>query len=140
MGKAAGRRSAADRVKPRDAPIRPARKLSPAERKVWRRIMDAWPPSHFVASDADALGAYCAACVAFEAVLPTGDLDLMGKAARMMAMLGTKLRIMPQSRTHRHAAGTAADAGRDQAPARKPLLGGMGNGTWRRPANGTPPN
>jgi hypothetical protein len=62
----------------------------------------------------------------------------MGKGARMMAMLATKLRLTPQSRYDKMAASTQERDARAKKPAAKALLGGMED-TWQQP-NGANPN
>lgn len=125
MAKNSGRRSDADRAATTLAIVlAPTRRLSAAEKRTWTRVVDAWPPEHFIASDAELLTQYCAACVVFEAARKREDLAAMDKSGRLALSYATKLRITPQSRYDAQAAARQANRGKQNLPASDGLIGG----------------
>jgi hypothetical protein len=90
-----------------------------AESSVWRATVAAMPPDWIRRSDFPLLMELCRAVVMCNTLAKkiakatdTGELktllDLRDRESRRAAALSTKLRLAPQSRYDRHAAGTAA--------------------------------
>jgi hypothetical protein len=124
--KASGRRSAADLHAVGFIPaIEPTRKLQVGEREAWLRVMAAWPHSHWVASDAELLTQYVAACEAFEIARKQADYGLMGRMGRLVLVFATKLRLTPQSRSTADKTAVEAKRGKQNEAAANHLLGGF---------------
>jgi hypothetical protein len=116
--KRSGRRSAADLAAPAYQPtIRPTRNINAVENAAWAEVIGAWPPDHWIGSDARLLTQYCAFCAQLETALEHGAEALAGQLARVVMAYATKLRITPQSRYHKATAGTAAAHGRENTAA-----------------------
>jgi hypothetical protein len=129
MAKQSGRRSTADDAAARlVVRIEPTRKLSALENQVWVRVITAWPPDHFISSDAELLTQYCAVCEVFESARAEGDVSAMDKAGRLCIAYARSLRITPQSRYDEKTAARQGKRGLANAPASNPLIGGM---AWR---------
>jgi hypothetical protein len=97
----------------------PPKGLSRAESNVWRSTLCAMPRDWIRASDFPLLTELCRAvsmCDQLALKIATTEdvgelkvlLDLRDRESRRAAALSTKLRLAPQSRYDRHAAGTAA--------------------------------
>ena len=90
--------------------IRPPADLGTDEARLFREIAASCDASHFVASDAPLLTAFCTAVLLSRAAAAEGDLAAWEKATKMLAMLATRLRLAPQARAdpktiaRRHAA------------------------------------
>ena len=124
MAKGSGRRSAADNNAARfSAVLEPTRKLSAAETAVWKRVMGAWPVDHWIASDAEMMTQYCAACDWFEKARKGHDPSAMDKAGRLCLSYATKLRLTPQSRYITQTAGTHSEHGKENEAGADRLLG-----------------
>jgi len=105
--------------------------MSPAEKRTWQQLVDAFPPDWLKPSDrfllAEAVRAFVTAHDLAKRIKRAKAEDLKpllqmrDVEARRGAALMTKLRMPPQSRSDRHAAGTAATkfgAGRSWEEAR----------------------
>jgi hypothetical protein len=100
----------------------PAESLGPKERVIWKRVVSAHPHDWFISSTHCLLADYCRSWVKSEEIaealgkydgVPDGDefrrydkiLGRQDKVARLLATLGTKLRITPHAmRSEREAA------------------------------------
>lgn len=83
--------------------------LSNAEREVFEATIAACSPEHFVYSDIETLCAYCRAAIMMRNANEDAAIE---RAGRLLASLGTRLRLTPQSRYDSRAAGRKArDAG-----------------------------
>src|SRR5262245_2748639 len=119
-----GRRSAADDSAAKFIPtIQPTRKLSAAELAVWKRVISAWPLTHWSGSDAEVLTQYCSACEWFEKARRSHDYSNMEKAGRLCLSYATRLRLTPQARYSAHVADRQAERGKDNEAAADRLLG-----------------
>ena len=82
--------------------------LTKVERSLFDFIVDASPPHHFTDSDQPLLLSYVQACLIARssAKIPT-KVSVWERAVRVQAMLATKLRLSPQTRTRSQNAGAA---------------------------------
>jgi len=130
MAKGSGRRSTADQFAARFVSrIEPVRKLSAAERATWRRVVGAWPLSHWIVSDADLLTQYCAACDLFEKARRKHDHVNLERAGRLCLSYASRLRLTPQARYCKDVAGTHSERGKENEAAADKLLG---RNAWAR--------
>ena len=86
--------------------------------------MGAWPKNHWIASDAEILTQYCAACEWFEKARRGHDPGAMDKAGRLCLSYATKLRLTPQARYIPQTAGRESQHGLENEAAADRLLGG----------------
>ncbi len=105
-----GRRSASDlailpAVSGTPARLEPPEHLTEAERKVFLALVDAVDPKHFARADLPLLATYCQATVITqETAHEPSNFATWEKAAKLQAVLATRLRLAPQARFDARAA------------------------------------
>ena len=109
--------------------LEPPDSLTPCQAQAWREIVATKPSEWFKADCAPILEAYCKAITHYRDLsrlmdTPPSDIrelcrlqDAVGRQARLMGELASKLRLTPQAR---YTAGSAATADRKQGSASKP--------------------
>jgi phage terminase small subunit len=133
------RRSAADLAVVRGGAgfgrLRPSSELGENEVQVWKQVVGACDPKHFVASDAPLLARYCenvvlarkaAAALAEQGPVMHGRVNPMlvvaEKCDRALVALSMRLRISPQARMRRETTGR-----KGPAPSAYELMRDMGD-------------
>lgn len=111
------------------ARLEPPQTLDPSQAAIWREIVATKPSDWFKADCAPILEAYCKSITHYRDMVelldsPPSELkdhlklaEAVGKQARLMGELASKLRLTPQAR---YTPGSAATAGRKAATAQKP--------------------
>jgi hypothetical protein len=106
-----GRRSAAERlaeisaVDVRHIPLQPPETLNDAERTIFLALVNAVDPKHFAPSDLPLVTAYVQAVAITQATAHDPErFREWTQAAKLMAVLATRLRLAPQSRHDSRAA------------------------------------
>jgi phage terminase small subunit len=87
--------------------IQPPNWLEPDHKRLFVEIVTQCPVNHFSQADAELLASFCAATLLARYAMKNNKITEWEKAVRQQAILATKLRLTPSSRSKAERAGTA---------------------------------